>query len=102
MAVFLTTTQFLILTALADGPSHGYALQQQIQGETFGNYIRITTIYKSLELLEKQGWVGTAQSRPSEGPARKTYKITAHGMKILHVHAFTMRDLSTLALKRAA
>jgi DNA-binding PadR family transcriptional regulator len=100
MAIHLTIIQFIILTALAEGPSHGYVLQGQVQGETFGHYMRSGTISKCLTLMERKGWVQKVSGLASDGPARTTYMITPHGKSLLRSHAVTMRDVGTLALKR--
>jgi hypothetical protein len=57
----------LVLTSLADGPKHGYAIMTDIAGFS-GVRMEPGTLYGALSRLERRGWVrplATAERRPS-------------------------------------
>src|ERR1700722_16537244 len=64
----------LILSSLAEGPKHGYALTKDI--EEFAE-VRIApgTIYEALARLERQGLIEPLESNDR----RRPYKVTADG-----------------------
>jgi DNA-binding HxlR family transcriptional regulator len=65
----------LILTSLADGPKHGYALIQDIKGFA-GLQLGPGTLYGALDRLERLGLV---EALPAED-RRHPYRITAPGV----------------------
>ena len=70
----------LILAALADGPSHGYAIARHVEGES-GNVLRMRegSLYPALRALENGGLVQSAWDTQESGPARKVYTLTDAG-----------------------
>jgi DNA-binding PadR family transcriptional regulator len=78
----------LILTSLASGPKHGYALAKDIEafaGVTLGP----GTLYGAITRLEERGLIA-----PTGGDERRRpYRITAEGRAAL---AEALRDLRTL------
>jgi len=46
----------LVLTSLADGPKHGYAIMTDVAAFT-GVAMEPGTVYRALSLLERRGWV---------------------------------------------
>jgi DNA-binding PadR family transcriptional regulator len=68
----------LILTSLADGPKHGYALIKDI--ERFSAVaVGPGTLYGAIVRLEEKGLV---EALPEE-ERRRPYRITAHGVEVL-------------------
>ena len=68
----------LILTSLADGPKHGYAIMTDIAAFS-GVSMEPGTLYGALSRLERRGWV-----RPlATEERRRPYEITAAGQEIL-------------------
>ena len=70
----------LVLSALADGPQHGYAIAQEINRRT-GDTLRVKqgTLYPVLHTLEREGLVaGEWQHGTGERP-RLVYAITDAG-----------------------
>jgi len=62
----------LILTSLADGPKHGYAIMTDIAAFS-GVAMEPGTLYRALAGLERRGWV-----RPlATAGRRRSYEITA-------------------------
>lgn len=71
----------LILTVLAEGPGHGYAIARQVEqrsGQAL--HLKEGTLYPALRVLEQEELIeGEWEVQPS-GPARKVYRITANGL----------------------
>ncbi len=62
----------LILTSLADGPKHGYAIMADVAAFS-GVSMEPGTLYRALSRLERRGWV-----RPlAAGDPRRRYEIAA-------------------------
>lgn len=74
-------TAFLILSSLADGEKHGYALTKDV--ESFA-HVRLApgTLYEALARLEAQGLI---EPVPSED-RRRPYRLTANGAAALKEH----------------
>jgi DNA-binding PadR family transcriptional regulator len=85
----------LILSSLADGPKHGYALTKDIEG--FAE-IRISpgTMYEALARLERQGLIEPVESNDR----RRPYKLTADGALALRVHLDAQRRVADVGLRR--
>jgi len=64
--------RLLILTSLADGPKHGYAIMADVAAFS-GVSMEPGTLYRALSQLERRGWV-----RPlAAGDPRRRYEIAA-------------------------
>ena len=87
----------LILSSLADGEKHGYALTKDI--ETFAG-IRLApgTLYEALSRLESQGLI---EAVPSED-RKRPYKLTPAGAAALRAHLDTQRRTAEVGLRRLA
>ena len=89
---------FHILAALAAGPSHGYAVRQQVEERTEGE-VRLwpASLYGSLAELSERGWIRETASPLGEhdDPRRRYYAVTAAGRGALADEA---RRLEALAL----
>lgn len=76
----MTETAFWILTALAAGRRHGYALLSDVERLSAGAVaLRVTTLYASLERLERDGRIHSAGEEVVEGRARRYYEISDRG-----------------------
>ncbi len=85
----------LILSSLANGPKHGYAMMEDIF--TFsGTRPEPGTLYGALSRLEQRGWV---EALPSEA-RRRPYRITPEGLQALRGHLQTMERIVTVGLAR--
>jgi DNA-binding PadR family transcriptional regulator len=79
----------LILTSLASGTKHGYALTKDI-AEFAGVELGPGTLYGAITRLEQRGLI-----EPTEGDARRRpYRITATGRAAL---TEAVRDMRTIA-----
>ncbi len=71
-----------LLLALSYYQAHGYLLQQYLR--TLGFFgVDITTIYRTLRQMEKQGLVSSAWDTEAQGPARRVYSLTPGGKLFL-------------------
>jgi DNA-binding PadR family transcriptional regulator len=87
----------LILSSLADGPKHGYALTKDI--EDFAE-VRIApgTMYEALARLERQGLIEPLES----SDRRRPYRLTAVGAVALRAHLDSQRRVADVGLRRLA
>jgi DNA-binding PadR family transcriptional regulator len=85
----------LILSSLAGGPKHGYALTKDI--EEFAE-VRLApgTLYEALTRLEGQGLI---EALPSEN-RRRPYRLTAAGATVLRHHLADQRRVADVGLRR--
>jgi DNA-binding PadR family transcriptional regulator len=87
----------LILSSLADGPKHGYALTKDI--ETFaGTRLPPGTLYEALARLEGQGLIEALESEDR----RRPYRLTTAGAAALREHLEVQRNVAELGLRRLA
>ena len=87
----------LILTSLADGPKHGYALIKDI--EEFANVkLGAGTLYSALAKLEQAGLV---EALPPE-ERRRPYRITATGREYLYLRLTESARIAEVGLRRIA
>ena len=87
----------LILTSLADGPKHGYAIMTDVAAFS-GVRMEPGTLYGALARLERRGWV-----RPlATEERRRPYQITAAGQEILAEQVTTMQQIVRVARLRTA
>lgn len=80
----MTEVTFWILTALAGGRLHGYAILGDVERLTAGAVsLRVTTLYATLERLERDGRVRPAGEERVDGRARRYYELTDDGRRAL-------------------
>jgi DNA-binding PadR family transcriptional regulator len=79
----------LILTSLADGPKHGYALIRDIK-DFSGVQLGPGTLYGALDRLEGLGLI---EELPAE-QRRHPYRATAQGVAALRAHLDALERLS--------
>ena len=78
------TLDVLILTALADGPRHGYDVVEWIRRQTGGDIeIDDGALYTSLHRMEQRGWLGHEWRVSPKGRRAKYYELTAEGRRHL-------------------
>jgi DNA-binding PadR family transcriptional regulator len=87
----------LILSSLAEGAKHGYALTKDI--ESFAG-VRLApgTLYEALSRLEGQGLIEALES----SDRRRPYQLTAAGAAALRVHLDAQRHVADVGLGRLA
>jgi DNA-binding PadR family transcriptional regulator len=87
----------LVLTSLADGPKHGYALIKDIEGFA-GVKMGPGTLYSCLSKLEEAGLIESLPAKDRRHP----YRITAQGAASLHERLSESARVAKLGLKRLA
>lgn len=76
----MTEPTFWILTALASGRQHGYAIMRDVERLSGGSAkLRATTLYAALERLEREGRIQKAGEEIVGGRARRYYELTPLG-----------------------
>ena len=85
----------LILSSLADGPKHGYALTKDIE-QFAGVRLAPGTLYEALSRLESQGFI---EALPS-ADRRRPYQLTAAGAEALRAHLADQRRVADVGLRR--
>jgi len=78
------TLDVLILTALSDGPLHGYDVVEWIRRATEGA-LRIDdgALYMSLHRMEQRGWLAHEWRVSPKGRRAKYYRLTPIGRRHL-------------------
>jgi DNA-binding PadR family transcriptional regulator len=87
----------LILSSLAEGPKHGYALTKDIE-RFAGVRLAPGTLYEALSRLEGQGLIESVES----DDRRRPYQLTAVGAGALRSHLATQRRIADVGLRRLA
>jgi DNA-binding PadR family transcriptional regulator len=87
----------LILSSLADGAKHGYALTKDIE-KFAGIRLAPGTLYEALSRLEGQKLI---EAVPSDD-RKKPYRLTASGAAALSEHLNAQRQMAEVGLNRLA
>ena len=85
----------LVLTSLADGPKHGYAITVDIQ-EFAGVHLGPGTLYGALSRLESKGLI---EALPAED-RRRPYRMTPDGVAALEAELRQLQSVTTRGLER--
>jgi DNA-binding PadR family transcriptional regulator len=91
----MTDPTLLVLTSLADGDKHGYAMMEDIQ--RFAD-VRLGpgTLYGAITRLEQKGWIRPVAS----DDRRQPYAITGAGREFLTSELERMNRVSQAAAQR--
>jgi DNA-binding PadR family transcriptional regulator len=87
----------LILSSLAGGPKHGYALTKDVE-EFAGVRLAPGTLYEALSRLESQGMIEALEPEDRKRP----YRLTAAGATALAAHLDAQRRATDTGLRRLA
>ena len=87
----------LILSSLANGAKHGYAMMEDIRAFS-GTQLEPGTLYGALARLERRGWV---EPLP-EQERRRPYRLTALGAAVLREQLASMQRVVATGLGRLA
>jgi DNA-binding PadR family transcriptional regulator len=85
----------LILSSLAEGGKHGYALTKDIEAFA-GVRLAPGTLYEALSRLESQGLIEALESHDR----RRPYQLTSTGAAVLRAHLAAQRRVADLGLRR--
>jgi len=92
---------FLILTALAGQPRHGYGIVQEVETISGGRARLLTgTLYTALDRLAAEGLVEPDRDEEIDGRVRHYYRLTAQGLAALTAETARLRQLSGAAEDR--
>jgi len=91
----MTDPTLLVLTSLAGGDKHGYAMMEDIA--TFANVsLGPGTLYGAITRLEQRGWIEPVGPRDRRQP----YSITGAGREFLTQELRKMQRFSATAQQR--
>jgi DNA-binding PadR family transcriptional regulator len=99
----LTETVFLILLSMSAQPQHGYAILKEVAKLSDGRINLSTgTLYGALARLLAQGWIERVDDDAHDEPvrARKQYRLTPSGRRILRSEVERMKHLVSVASLR--
>lgn len=85
----------LILSSLASGPKHGYAMMEDIL-QFSGTRLEPGTLYGAITRLEKRGWIEPLAAEER----RRPYRLTSAGAAALREQLSTMQQIVTTGLQR--
>lgn len=92
---------FLILTALAAGSKHGYAIISEVARISEGRVrLRAGTLYSALDRLRLDGLVRIDREEIVDNRLRRYYRLTPEGAKRLAAEAARFQSNAAAALAR--
>ena len=100
----LKPIETLVLTMLAGGDRHGYAIRQDILDHTGGKIeLEAGNLYRYIRRLEEDGLIEPSSRRPAAGedPRRVYYRMTPFGRRVLAAEMLRLRDLVAFAASRS-
>ena len=96
-----TELTFQILTALVDGPLHGYGIIQEVGRLSDGRTrLRVGTLYGSLDRLSGEGLLVLDREETVSGRLRRYYRLTDAGAQVLAEEAERIARQAAVALER--
>jgi DNA-binding PadR family transcriptional regulator len=92
---------FLVLTALAARPLHGYAVIQEVAQLSEERVIlRAGTLYAALDRLSEQGLIAVEREEAVDGRLRRYYRLTDDGQRTLTAEVERLRHNAAVAAER--
>jgi PadR family transcriptional regulator PadR len=80
----LTGQAFYVLTALADGPRHGYGIVREVDELSHGRVqLKIGSLYGVLDRLTADGLIEPDREEAHDGRLRRYYRLTRDGRAAL-------------------
>lgn len=96
-----TEQVFLILTALADRPLHGYGIVQEVLALSEGRTrLKVGTLYGALDRLTAEGLLEPDRDEVESGRLRRYYRLTGRGVAALAEDAARMAANARAAQQR--
>ena len=96
----LPSVTFHVLIAVSQGPSHGYAIIQDVESRTTGALrMGAGTLYRSIARMVEQGLLAETSKRPAQGDdeRRRYYRITPFGTAVARAEMRRLTNLVQLA-----
>jgi DNA-binding PadR family transcriptional regulator len=87
--------ELLILSSLAGGPRHGYAMMQEIAVFS-GIELGPGTLYTAITRLVDEGWIEPVEASGRQRP----YQLTPAGLDYLRGQLEKMRQLASFGLRK--
>jgi DNA-binding PadR family transcriptional regulator len=92
---------FLILTALAAGPQHGYGIMTDVVQISEGRVrLRAGTLYAALNRLDTDRLVEVDREEIVDARLRRYYRLTPEGARRLQREVKRMRSTTAVAAQR--
>jgi DNA-binding PadR family transcriptional regulator len=80
----MTGQAFFVLTALADGPRHGYGIVREVAELSQGRMqLKIGGLYGVLDRLAVEGKIEPDREEAHDGRLRRYYRLTRDGRRAL-------------------
>ncbi len=80
----MTAQAFFVLTALADGPRHGYGIVGEVADLSQGRVkLKIGGLYGVLDRLASEGLIEPDREEARDGRLRRYYRLTRDGRRAL-------------------
>lgn len=97
----MTEQTYFVLTALLDGPLHGYAVIKRVEDLSRAR-VRLAagTLYAALDRLNDEGLVAVRNEETVNGRARRYYGLTDEGTAALRAEADRMTRAARLVSNR--
>jgi DNA-binding PadR family transcriptional regulator len=90
----LTSAEFQVLLALADGEKHGYGIGKEVAARTDGQVqLRAATLYTVIKRLLENGFIDESSGRPDpaiDDERRRYYRLTSRGRKAAEAEALRL------------
>lgn len=101
----MSTLDYHVLLAMAEGPRYGYAIKSAVEEESTGTLSpRAGTLYRVIARLMSSGFVeevpADAEEEAHPGRPRKYYALTPEGRILLAAEARRLRGAAELAEER--
>ena len=90
--------QMLVLTVLAEGPRHGYAINTAIEALT-GTRLQPGSLYGALARLEARGLIENVAADTDDRNRHRTVRITDAGQRTLRVELEQMARVAQAGLR---
>ena len=84
-------TEPALLLLLRERPAHGYDLLERLPELTGEQRVEMGNLYRLLRALEEEGVVSSEWDAESQGPAKRRYALTEHGLRLLDDWADALR-----------
>jgi PadR family transcriptional regulator, regulatory protein PadR len=84
-----------LLLMLAEGPSHGYELLEQVRRLGLRG-AEPSALYRSLRAMEREALVSSSWEMSRAGPPRRTYLLSDAGHRALRSSVGSLRDVQRL------
>jgi DNA-binding PadR family transcriptional regulator len=92
---------FLILSALALGPLHGYAVIKEVERLSADSvHLAAGTLYAALDRLTDEGLIEVDHEETVDGRLRRYYRLTVTGTAALAAEAEQMRRDARMVAQR--